>query len=148
MPDPNTPYTGEYSLPFGTDILRDYSNGDLVYLPTLDDWRSHDGVDFSGALGNEILAIQDGTVKSVTDDDLWGTVVELDHGNGLVARYCGVDSASAPKQGAKLKRDAVLGKLGSIPCEVIDAPHLHLEILVSGKVVDPLAAMNKLGEQN
>ncbi|MDR3344971.1 MAG: M23 family metallopeptidase [Oscillospiraceae bacterium] len=147
-PNPNTPYTGEYSLPFGTDILRDYSNGDLVYVPTLDDWRSHDGVDFSGAPGNDILAIQDGTVKSVSNDDLWGTVVEIDHGNGLLARYCGFDKANAPKDGTKVKRDAVLGKLGAIPCEAIDAPHLHLEIRVNGKLVDPLAAMNKLGEQN
>jgi murein DD-endopeptidase MepM/ murein hydrolase activator NlpD len=146
--DQNTPYTGEYSLPFGTDILRDYSNGEIVYIPTLDDWRTHDGVDFGGALGNEIIAIQDGTVKSVTNDELWGVVVEIDHGNGLVARYCGFDKDSCPKNGAKVKRDAVIGKLGEIPCEAIDAPHLHFEVRVNGKVVDPLAALNKLGEQN
>ncbi|MDR1410262.1 MAG: M23 family metallopeptidase [Oscillospiraceae bacterium] len=147
-PNPNTPYTGEYSLPFGTDILRDYSNGEIIYVPTLDDWRSHDGVDFDGALGNDIIAIQDGTVKGVTKDDLWGTIVVIDHGNGLVASYCGFDKSCALKVGAKIKRDAVLGKLGEIPCEAIDAPHLHLEIRVNGKIVDPLAAMNKLGEQN
>ena len=145
-PNPNTPYTGEYSLPFGTDILRDYSDGELVYMPTLDDWRSHDGVDFGGALGNEIIAIQDGKVLSVNKDELWGNVVEIDHGNGLVARYCGLDKSGLPKKGDEVKRDKVIGKLGEIPCEAMDAPHLHFEIRVNGKIVDPLAAMNKLGD--
>lgn len=143
---PNTPYTGDYSLPFGTDIIRDYSDGELVYAPTLDDWRSHDGVDFGGAPGNEILAIQDGKVKAVIKDELWGNVVEIDHGNGLTARYCGFEKAGMPKAGDSVKRGKMMGKLGEIPCEAMDAPHLHLELRVNGKLVDPLAAMNKLGE--
>ncbi|MDR0884343.1 MAG: M23 family metallopeptidase [Oscillospiraceae bacterium] len=147
-PDPNTPFTGEYSLPMGTDIVRDYSSGEIVYVPTLDDWRTHDGVDFSGALGNEVIAMQAGKVKSVTADELWGNVVEIEHGNGLLARYCGLQKEGLPKVGATVKRDARIGQIGEVPCEALDAPHLHLEIRVNGKIVDPLSAMNKLGESN
>ncbi|MDR1805930.1 MAG: M23 family metallopeptidase [Clostridium sp.] len=148
-PNPNTPFTGDFTLPFGTDIMRDYSNGELVYLPTMDDWRSHDGVDFGGAVGNDVLAVQDGKVKKVYTDELWGTVVELDHGNGFVASYRGLDAKSAlPKEGASVERGAVIGKLGEIPCEAMDQPHLHFEAMVNGKIQDPLAVLNKLGEQN
>ncbi|MCL2022887.1 MAG: M23 family metallopeptidase [Oscillospiraceae bacterium] len=144
--NPNTPFTGEYTLPFGTEILRDFSNGELVYVPTLDDWRSHDGVDFAGAISNEVIAVQAGKVVSVVEDDLWGYVVEIDHGNGLAARYCGLAKDGIIKEGKSVKREDIIGKLGKIPAEAMDTPHLHLEIRVNGKIVDPLEAMNKLGQ--
>jgi len=144
-PDDNTPFKGYYALPLGTDILKDYSNGEMVKSKTMGDWRVHNGVDFSGAKGNEVLAIQNGTVKSVFNDPMWGTVVEIDHGNGLVAKYCGLLKDSVPAKGSDVEQFWTIGKLGEIPIENADGYHLHLEITVGGKIVDPLAAMNKIG---
>jgi len=141
------PYTGEFALPMGTDILKDYSRGEVVKSKTMGDWRPHEGVDFGGAKGNDVLAIQAGKVKNVYTDALWGTVLELDLGNGMLARYCGLQEGSTPEKGSTVKQSAVIGRLGSIPIEEADTPHLHLEVMVNGKIADPLQAMNRVGEE-
>ena len=80
----NTPYTGSYALPMGTDIRKDYSADEMVKNKTTNDWRVHNGIDFGGAQGNDVIAIQNGRVAKVYSDPLWGNVVEIDHGKGLV----------------------------------------------------------------
>ena len=95
----NTPYTGSYALPMGTDIRKDYSADEMVKNKTTNDWRVHNGIDFGGAQGNDVIAIQNGRVAKVYSDPLWGNVVEIDHGKGLVARYCGLSDKNLPKAG-------------------------------------------------
>ena len=41
----NTPYTGSYALPMGTDIRKDYSADEMVKNKTTNDWRVHNGID-------------------------------------------------------------------------------------------------------
>ena len=88
-------------------------------------------------------AINNGVVKAVYDDVLWGTVVEIDHGQGMIAKYCGLGKGSTPEVGEKVKINDRVGNLGTIPIESADDVHLHLEILQDGKAVEPLAAMGK-----
>jgi len=68
----NTPYTGSYALPMGTDIRKDYSADEMVKNKTTNDWRVHNGIDFGGAQGNDVIAIQNGRVAKVYSDPLWG----------------------------------------------------------------------------
>lgn len=62
----NTPYTGSYALPMGTDIRKDYSADEMVKNKTTNDWRVHNGIDFGGAQGNDVIAIQNGRVARST----------------------------------------------------------------------------------
>ena len=144
----NKPYSGNFALPMGTDIIKDYSNGEMVQSKTMGDWRVHNGVDFGGSAGNEVVAAADGTVKRVYDDSFWGTVVEIDHGNGMTARYCGLKNGSCLPEGSEVKKYDKIGSLGHIPVEISDEDHLHLEILIDGENVDPLKALNKVGEND
>lgn len=128
----------QYVLPMGNFITKDYSDGAVVYSNTMQDWRVHNGIDFGDNRGQSVLAAADGKVQSVTTDTLWGTVVTVDHGNGVVAKYCGLEKDSTPEVGAEVEKGVVLGKLGEIPVESKDGPHLHLEITVNGSRVDPL----------
>ena len=95
----NAPYTGTFALPFGTNIVKDYSDGEMVKSASMGDWRVHNGVDFSGKADATVGAIQDGTVKKVSIDPLWGIVVTVDHGQGVLAKYCGLSEGSTPKAG-------------------------------------------------
>lgn len=142
----NKPFSGNFALPMGTDIIKDYSNGEMVESKTMGDWRVHNGVDFAGSAGNDVAACADGTVTRVYDDSFWGTVVEIDHGNGMTARYCGLKSGSCLQEGAEVKMYDKIGSLGHIPVEISEEDHLHLEILIDGENVDPLKALNKVGE--
>ena len=137
------PYTGAFAMPAGTNIIKDFSNGDMVKSKTMGDWRAHNGIDFGENRGQSVVAIQDGTVTAVYSDELWGTVVTIDHGHGLTAKYCGLAEGGALTAGQRVEQNEIIGTLGEIPVEKADGPHLHLEITVNGKTVDPLKAMNK-----
>jgi len=139
----NAPYTGTFTLPFGTNIIKDYSNGEMVKSATMGDWRVHNGVDFAGKTDDPVKAIQAGAVKSVVVDPLWGIVATIDHGQGVVARYCGLSEGSTPREGQHVSAGEPIGLIGPVPCESADGVHLHLEILVNGKTADPLAVMNR-----
>ena len=142
----NAAFTGSFSLPFGTDIVKDYSDGEMVKSATMGDWRVHNGVDFAGEADGEVVAIQSGVVKAVKSDPLWGIVVSIDHGGGLVARYCGLAEDSTPREGQKVEKGESIGIIAQVPCEAADGVLLHFETIVGGKVADPLAVMNKNGD--
>ena len=109
------------------------------------DWRVHNGIDFAAKKGDAVKAISAGTVLSVENDSMWGWVVTIDHGNGMKASYCGLQKEPAVKKGGSVKMGDVIGKVGEIPVEMKDEPHLHFEVRVNGTVTDPLAAMGKAG---
>lgn len=140
----NKPYSGDFLLPMGNDIIKDFSNGEMVYSETMGDWRVHNGIDFGGSAGNDVLAVSDGKVYKVYEDSFWGTVAEIDHGNGMVVRYCGLKSGSVLPEGGEVKKGDKIGSLGHIPVELVDSDHLHLEVLIDGEIVDPLEALNKV----
>lgn len=133
------------ALPVGTQILKDYSNGVPVKSKTMNDWRLHNGVDFSGELGDEVHAVYDGKVTRISEDSMWGKTVEIDHGNGMTAKYCGFDEISV-KENDTVKKEQTIGTLGTIPIESADNTHLHLEITLGGKITDPIAALGKENE--
>lgn len=130
-----------FSLPLGGGVDKAYSNGDMVQSKTMGDWRVHNGVDFRGTVGDQVRAVNNGVVKSVYDDVLWGTVVEIDHGDGLVARYCGLGKGSTLSVGDKVNINDRIGNLGAVPVESADEVHLHFEMRQDGKTVNPLEVM-------
>lgn len=138
------PYKDYYTLPLGTDILKDYNPTTPSYNATMGDWRTHGGVDFKGPDGSQIKSIAAGTVTDIADDPMYGTVITIDHGNEVVAKYCGLNKdVTEVSEGDKVKSGQLLGYLGEIPCEKADVSHLHFEVYYKGENVDPLSLMNK-----
>lgn len=131
-----------FILPLSNEVLKEYSDGKQVFDKTMDDWRTHDGVDFKGEKGQKVKALADGTILSVETDALWGKVITIDHGFGIKSRYCGVEPGDLQK-GDEVKVSDVIGTLTDIPCELLEGPHLHLEITVNGKYTDPIEAIGR-----
>lgn len=125
-----------FVFPASNVILCPFSDR-LVYSETLGEWRTHNGTDFEAALGEEIKAAADGTVHAVYEDPLWGHVIELDHGDKLLSRYCGV-KATGIAAGDTVKAGQVMGTVTEIPGEIADAAHVHVEILANNKYTDPM----------
>lgn len=136
-----------FSLPLNSGVLKAYSNTDLVKSETMGDWRVHNGTDFAGSDNEQVMAINNGIIKKVYDDALWGTVVEINHGGTMTARYCGLKAETAVSEGDYVSSGDVIGVLGVIPIEESDGIHLHLEIYDGEKAVDPVSAMNKSPEE-
>lgn len=140
----NKPYSDYYCLPFGNQIIKDYSNMNPVYSKTLGDWRTHNGIDFSGEAGGAVVAISYGEVISIYEDTLFGTCVLIDHGNGVTAKYCGLNKDTLNVQEhSSVNSEDIIGYLGEIPCEKQEGAHLHFEITHNGELVEPLELMGK-----
>lgn len=142
--DLNRPYTGKYMLPLDSEVSKSFSDGGIVYSKTMDDWRTHNGMDISGNIGDNAVAIQDGEVEQVYSDTLWGDVIVIKHGNGLDAKYCGVKSELV--KGKEVKQGQVIGTVTQIPCEKEDGVHVHLETSIDSKIVDPIQALNLMND--
>lgn len=125
--------------PMDTDYNKAFSEGAMVQSKTMGDWRTHNGIDYPGATGDPVKAVNNGIVKSVYDDVLWGTVVEIDHGDGLLVKYCGLGRGSTVNAGEPIKINEKVGNLGTIPVESADGIHLHLEFWQDKTAVNPAA---------
>lgn len=137
----NTPYKSYYKYPLSEAVAKGYSE-ELVFDDTMQDYRAHGAVDFVGGNGDKVVAVNDGLVTKVYKDDMYGIVVEIDHGGSFVAKYCGLDSASV-KKGQYVDIGNAIGTLGKIPCESAQGSHLHFEATYDGKTVNPLDVMGK-----
>lgn len=127
-----------FELPLGLDIVSDYSDTEPVFSATMGDWRTHCGVDFGGVVGDPVKASAAGFVTAVYDDPMYGVVMEIDHGGGVVAKYCGLGKGSTIPVGTEVKTNDTIGHLGTVPCEAQIGAHLHMEMIDNGKNVDPL----------
>lgn len=131
-----------FSLPIMSEVFNPYSGGELVKNKTLNDWRTHDGIDLKAEKGTDIMACADGMISRIYDDALWGTCMEIEHATGLTSVYCGLDKSSITlKEGDEVLVKDIIGKVGNIPCEISLDSHLHFGIKQGGKWVDPVAAM-------
>ena len=103
--------------------------------PILHISRPHEGIDVTAPMGAPIIAPASGVVTKVARETGYGNVLEIDHGNGIVTRYAHCSRIDV-RQGQRVTRGqriAAVGKTG-----LSTGPHLHYEIHVNGKVVDPL----------
>lgn len=126
---------GLFVFPASNVILHDYSDT-MQYSETLGEWCTHNGTDFSVEKGKDVKATADGVVIAVWEDPLWGGVIELDHGNKLITRTCGVKASVG--QGQSVKAGDTIGKADTVPAELLEEPHIHLELLVNGRYQDPM----------
>ena len=138
----NQAFKGEWVMPLVGEIGKDFSAGKLFKSETMGDYRVHNGVDIQAKPGTKVLAVNSGKVLEVYNDAFWGNVIVVDHGGGVVAKYCSLGKETAVEKGQLVEKGTVLGTLGTIPCEQKDESHLHLEIAVNGEVKDPIAVMN------
>ena len=90
--------------PVSGEIERGYSVEALSYDVTMADWRTHDGVDILAQQGEVVVAAGDGEVVSVTQDDLYGTTVVIDHGSGIKTQYSNLADTPTVSPGDKVKR--------------------------------------------
>ena len=124
--------------PVKGEIERKYAVETLAYDVTMKDWRTHDGIDVLADKGTVVRAASDGKVESITQDDLYGTTVTIDHGNGLKSTYSNLADKPTVKQGDSVSAGDVIGSIGATAlCEVGQGSHVHIAMSKDGNSVDP-----------
>lgn len=130
--------------PISGDTVNNFSNGDLILDKTMNDWRTHNGIDIQAETGSPVKAVTDGKVQKVYTDSMWGTVVEIKHASGIVSRYCSLTEAVLVKEGDKVEIGQEIGCVGETATAEVSLPtHLHFELLNDGKYVDPLKTIEE-----
>ncbi len=125
------PLPGHYTItsPFG-----------MRYHPTLKVNKLHTGVDISAPKGTKIVAANAGKVITAGYNSGYGNYVVIDHGGGQATLY-GHMSKISVSVNQKLKKSQQVGLVGSTGFST--GNHLHFEIIVGGKQVDPMKYFSK-----
>jgi len=127
-------------LPADGEVINPFSNGELVKSNTLGVWRTHDGADIAAALGTEVKAMQKGTVTEVFSHAMWGVCVTIDHGDGVLSSYMGLDKSVKVTVGQEVSAGDVVGLVGNTAeAECADPPHLHFGVKKNGSWIDPIS---------
>ncbi len=134
------PAANNFVMPLNGNVLKQFSGDTLVYSNTYKDMRLHTGIDIVGNTGDTVRACGNGVVVSIIDDTKLGKYITVDHGNNIVARYCGLDKISI-EEGDTVDATTNLGTLGTVNDECLDASHLHLEFYKDEQPVDPLSVI-------
>jgi murein DD-endopeptidase MepM/ murein hydrolase activator NlpD len=104
----------------------------------------HPGLDISADRGSAVHATADGTVVYAGVFGAYGNLIRIDHGFGLESRYGHLASFDV-SAGAVVKRGDRIGTVGATGRAT--APHLHYEVRVNDRLLNPLQFLLKNARQ-
>ena len=137
-PDPKPVSASFFVWPVSGELLERFSVDELVFNETLGDWRVHPGIDIASSLGTQVCAMGDGVVEDVYNDELLGVTVVIDHGNKTRSVYRNLMDTVMVSPGDTVFAGDVIGGIGqTAEDELLEAPHLHLEVIRDGAQIDP-----------
>ena len=131
------PAAAVFTWPVKGEVLREFSLEVLAYDETMRDWRTHSGVDIAASVGTQVLAVSDGTVEKVYQDDLMGTTVVIDHGNGLRSSYFNLAPTPTVEEGDTVSTGSIIGAVGTTAIAESYPAHLHFEMTLNDLAADP-----------
>jgi murein DD-endopeptidase MepM/ murein hydrolase activator NlpD len=120
--------------PLGEGIMR--SGYGWRRHPILGYSKMHTGVDWSAARGTPIFASGNGIVERIGWEGGYGKYIRVRHNHGYETAYGHMSAfARAMVPGARVRQGQVIGYVGSTGLST--GSHVHYEILVNGRFVDP-----------
>jgi len=94
----------------------------------------HNGVDFPGKPGSQVVAVATGVVTWSGDYQGYGNLVEINHGEGFITRYAH-NEGNKVKVGDLVEKGQVIAAMGSTGRST--GTHVHFEVYKNGRAVDP-----------
>jgi murein DD-endopeptidase MepM/ murein hydrolase activator NlpD len=102
--------------------------------PFTGEMTRHEGIDFAAPIGTPIHAAAGGVVVVAEHHPVWGNVVEIDHGKGLMTRYAHASRLTVAA-GALVRRGQKIAEVGTTGRST--GPHLHFEVHNHGVAQNP-----------
>lgn len=100
----------------------------------------HNGVDFAGKLGSDVISVAAGVVTWSGERSGYGQMVEVNHGNGFTTRYAH-NTENIVNVGDVIKKGQVVSLMGSSGRST--GPHVHFEVYKNGRAVDPASYIHR-----
>lgn len=114
-----------------TNSLIKYQN---IYMPNT-------GILYSSDEQFNVIAISDGTITSIKEDDILGYIIEIEHQNNLVTIYQSVSNVTL-EEGSLVKQGDVIATSGPNNLENEKANCLHFEVYKDGSLLNPESIYN------
>jgi len=100
----------------------------------------HQGIDFAGRDGGEVVAVASGIVSWSGERFGYGQMIEVAHGDGLVTRYAH-NQENLVDVGDLVRRGDPIALMGSTGRST--GPHVHFEVFKHGRPIDPSSYINR-----
>ncbi len=127
-----------FSPPLDGKIQKMYSLDKVIYSKTLEQWKTHDGIDISADEGTEVKSIEKGVVDSIQNDSFYGTTIQIEHKSGYRSVYCNLDENVYVSVGDSVIKGQKIGKVGNTSIgEYLDDPHLHFMLYLNDESINP-----------
>lgn len=121
-------------------ILKGYSDSELLYNQTLNQWEAHKAIQFAAPEGTNVLAAYDGVVQKIYTNYLEGTVIVINHGEGLKTVYGSLDTEVDVEEGDEVKKGDPIGRASaSANRSSLDGSQVNFEVWQDDARVDPSA---------
>lgn len=117
------------------NLMRIGAGFGMRFHPILKFTRLHEGQDFMIPVGTEVYSTADGRVVSRRFSTTFGKLAIINHGYGIKTYYAHLKEFSV-RVGQQVKRGELIGLSGN--SGLSSGPHLHYEVHVNGKEVDPV----------
>lgn len=125
------------------NVARISSNFGKRNHPTLGYTKMHKGVDFAAPVGTPILAAGDGVVKEMGYKGAYGNIIKVKHSANLTTAYAHASRFANLRVGSKIKQGQIIAYVGRTGRAT--GPHLHFEVLINGKHVNPMSVQTTPG---
>lgn len=133
----------KFIKPLDGILSRKFTYGTEVVKVNNNKYESIKGIDIASKVGSEVVAVADGVVEEVgnEDGDLSGWYVLIKHTNGMKSKYANLDSNIKVKQDEKVTQGNVIGTVGDTAKKFNNeelGEHLKFQMIDSnGEQVDP-----------
>jgi len=131
--------------PVAGNVIKEHSGDVPVFSITMNDYRPHIGVDIEASVGTDVLAVADGIITKIWEDPMSGNCMSVEHDGGLVSVYRNISPLLPDKisAGSAVKSGQVIASVGETSLlEIAEVGHLHFELTLDGKTVDPAEYIN------
>ena len=105
-------------------------------------YMQNSGIDFVCDDTFEVVAVLDGTVANVKEDETLGKIVEINHDNNYVSIYQSLSEVKV-KKGDTITQGQVIGMSGTNELDKEIGNHLHFEFYAEGQIVNPTLYLDK-----
>lgn len=124
--------------PVRGDDVRLTSGYGVRFHPLLNERKMHTGIDWAAPPGTPIMAAGNGVIEEAGRKGQYGNYVRIRHANGYQTTYAHMlRFANGVQEGAKVRQGQIIGYVGTTGLS--SGPHLHYEVLVSNRFVDPMS---------
>lgn len=134
----------EFIMPVNSNqIGLKFSNEQLIYSKTLNEWILHNGTDIVVPIGSNVCASEKGKIIEISSNVGDGIKIVIEHEDGYKTVYSNLSTTKMVQEGQTVEKGTVISTVGKTATfEYEEKDHLHFEIYKDNEPVNPLNLVN------